>query len=213
MSAHAPERTAGATPANAWTLVPRALLPGHPAAVGREDAEHKDAIKRTRDVIEVSTASLEALKHLQQAIGCLFSGDNAGTIAHCRAAIALDPDFAAAFNSMGHAFANNGQPDSTRVHVPRRTPAVLLRPRPRMHCDRGHADVLRHARHLDGVDAGLVPATADLDGEGHVQALEGAPQRAEDAGRGRDARRSRASRSPAARRGRRRWAGAGTRRR
>ena len=74
--------------------------------------ERKDAIRRTRDVIEVSTASLEALKHQQQAAECLVAGDNSGTIAHCRAAIALDPDFAAAFNAMGHAFNNSGQVDS-----------------------------------------------------------------------------------------------------
>ncbi len=74
--------------------------------------ERKDAIRRSRELIEVRTASFEAFKDFQRAFQLLVTLDSYGSIARCRAALSLDPDFAAASNLMGYAFINIGQVDS-----------------------------------------------------------------------------------------------------
>jgi serine/threonine protein kinase len=74
--------------------------------------ERRDAIRRTRLVEEGMTASFEAFKHRQRGIQLLLSGDSDGAILEGRAALALDPDFAAASALLGFAFFNLGQVDS-----------------------------------------------------------------------------------------------------
>ena len=68
-------------------------------------------IKSTRDVLEISTASLEALKRNRRATEFPAAGDNSSAIAQSRAATALDPDFAAAFSTPG----TRVLPTATRV--------------------------------------------------------------------------------------------------
>jgi len=74
--------------------------------------ERRDAIQDSRDLPQVRTGSLEAFKIFQRAGTFLVTGDSDGAIAQCRAALALDPDFASAYVTMGYAFINMGRTDS-----------------------------------------------------------------------------------------------------
>jgi serine/threonine-protein kinase len=77
--------------------------------------ERKDAIRASRELRDVRTASFDAFKEFRRGVDLLLAGDSPGSIARARAALVLDPDFAAAWSLMGYAFSNMGQTDSARA--------------------------------------------------------------------------------------------------
>ena len=77
-----------------------------------ELGERRAAIQSTRELLDVTTPSLEAFKVWRRAVDELFGGDNRAAITLARGALAHDPDFAAAWATIGWSFGNLGEADS-----------------------------------------------------------------------------------------------------
>ena len=78
-----------------------------------ELGERRSAIEATRERAEgVDTPSFEAFRRGVRAGELIGSGENLAAITVARSALALDPDYAGAWSTIGVAFSNLGEPDS-----------------------------------------------------------------------------------------------------
>jgi tetratricopeptide (TPR) repeat protein/tRNA A-37 threonylcarbamoyl transferase component Bud32 len=77
--------------------------------------EHPDAIRNTRPVEQISTPSFEAYRYYARARVAVNTNDHQGAVESLNHALALDRDFALAWQLKGVAHANLGQFDSTEV--------------------------------------------------------------------------------------------------
>ena len=78
-----------------------------------ELGERRSAIEATRERDEgFETPSFEAYRRALRARELIVNGENRAAITVARSALALDPDYAGAWNVVGTAFYNLGEPDS-----------------------------------------------------------------------------------------------------
>src|SRR5438093_7390174 len=74
--------------------------------------ERRSAIQATSELVMSITPSFEAYRTWRRAFELLGGNENRAAITLLRRALALDPDFAGAWGSLGFCFANLGEPDS-----------------------------------------------------------------------------------------------------
>ncbi len=110
--------------------------------------EREGAIRATRPLIEAATPSFDAYRKYLRAVQLNDSGDIRGAVTLHRDALAVDPDFAAAWGGLGVAFANLGLEDSAAVFYTQ----ALRRP-----------NRLTDAQRL-GLESALANHRGDLDG-------------------------------------------------
>jgi tetratricopeptide (TPR) repeat protein len=78
-----------------------------------ELGERRSAIQGTTELFWITTPSFEAYKLFRRGVQLHWDGDQRGAITLMRRAIALDPDFAAAWGTMGFCFGNLNEVDSS----------------------------------------------------------------------------------------------------
>jgi serine/threonine-protein kinase len=77
-----------------------------------ELGERRGAIQTTRELMRVTTPSFEAYRDYLRARDLLLANDYRAAVTWCRSTLALDPDFAVAWNVMSGCFTNLNEPDS-----------------------------------------------------------------------------------------------------
>jgi eukaryotic-like serine/threonine-protein kinase len=102
--------TVDATAHNSKELIPSLERLGRQLRAGL--GESREAVRATRPLTEVTTPSFPAYRLMVRAGELIGRGQSEAAVASARAALALDPDFAAAWRSLGIAYLNSGRADS-----------------------------------------------------------------------------------------------------